>query len=101
MLGKLRLTSGGHVSVNSKSDHPSNLPPSPGKLPESFMKGGIPHSQSTTKVRNNDNWVRKIVQKRHPRDNYFQKSSKNNTKHETEVMKANTTLRKLLFHEEN
>ena len=52
-----------------------------------FLEGLIPHPPGTKKVRNPYPWGRKIILKLHPRGHYFQKSSKKNTKHETEIIK--------------
>ena len=54
-----------------------------------FRKGEFP-TPGTGKLRNPDPWGRIIVLKPHPRDNYFQNSSKKPTKHETKI-KKNTT----------
>ena len=77
-----------YVSVNSKPDHP--LPP--GKLPENFLKGRIPHPPGTMKVQNANPWCRKLVLKLHPGPIIFKNPTKN-TKHEKEIMKNSTEMR--------
>ena len=64
----------------------------PGQPSGKFLKGRIPHPPGTGKAQNPDPRGRKIALNPHPWGNYFRKSSKKTTKHETEIKKNSTEM---------
>ena len=80
------LKSSGSIRIMYQSI-PSLTIPLRANPQEMFWKGEFPNPPGTKQARKPDPWGKKVVLKPHPRGNYFQKSSKKPTKHETEIMK--------------